>query len=394
MPPGTCSRSLFPVVFLMDTSPSLFRRWCMLGMRYAGFVATGTSMKTERTAVLLGICLVLTSLTVNALERGRQVMITDPVQAEALMSTVENALWAGDGQAADKPVYVIYSTQCGWSRKLFEDTRGLGEQVQLRWIAAAALGADQVVSVRDSTTIAAAFAGNAGAPADPGYGARGVAYNHATMNSTSRQLQPFGGGQSFAFPTLIYRTAQGVRVIAGNPPDLAQLGRELISQPDKAELRPAAVDLVREPVSAVRTPRLNAFTNHGQSQVAVHALPHDLAPVLDQLQPGYRIPASGVIADSPWVEVQPWGAQGPRAYVNAPLDAKLALLEFQVRPAGGNVVATRELTIHTHPAADAPVLDTLAQGYQVRKTGEVQLDGRIWDEVQPFTDNTKGYIPR
>lgn len=351
-------------------------------------------MRLARITVPLGLCLALASLTVNALDRGRQVMITDPAQAETLMATVENALWAADGTRADKPVYVIYSTQCGWSKKLFEDTRRLGEHVQLRWIAAAALGADQVVTKRDGATVAAAFAGAAGAPEDPGFGARGVAYNHATMTSTHSQLRPFGGGDSFPFPTLIYRTEQGVRVIAGNPADLSQLQREPVSQPDKADLRPAALDLVREPVNTVRRPGLNAFTNRGDAWLDLRALPDERAPVLDRLDPGYEIPASGVVADSPWVEVEPWGTQGPKAYVHAPLEAKLALLEFPVRPASGHVVATRPLEIRSHPVAEAPLLDTLPEGYQVRKTGEVQLDGGIWDQVQPFTDDTKGYILR
>ncbi|HEX7034803.1 MAG TPA: hypothetical protein VF210_03470 [Pseudomonadales bacterium] len=352
-------------------------------------------MSLARIPAWLGLCLALVGANANALDRGRQVMITDPVQAETLLATVENALWAADGNKADKPVYVIYSTECAYSKKLFQDTRGLGDRVQLRWIAAAARGADQVVSKRDGATIAAAFAGTAGAPADPGFGERGVAYNLATMNSTHGQLRQFGGGNSFAFPTLIYRTEQGVRVIAGNPADLSQLEREAISQPDRAELRPAALDLVREPVTAVRRPSLTVFTNHGNVPVPVRALPDDRAPMLDQLTTGYQLPASGVVPGSPWIEVEPWGPQGPKAYVNAPLEAKLAMLDFQVRPVGGHVVAeTRDLEIRSHPVSDAPIIDTLPQGYQVRKSGEVQVDGRIWDEVLPFTDNTKGYVLR
>jgi hypothetical protein len=323
------------------------------------------------------------------------VLVTDPVRGERLMTAVENALWVPDGTAADRPVYVIYSTQCGFSRQLFERTRAANPGLQLRWIAAAALGADQVVSVRDTATMAAAFAGAAGRPADPGFGARGVAYNYAVMNGANHHLRQFGRGQSFQFPTLIYRTAAGVRIVIGMPDDLSGIAREILAQPERTSLQPAGLDLVREPVKTERVARLSHFSNDGSTPIAVHAWPSDLAPMLDELASGYRIPASGVVPGTGWIEVQPWGPSGVKAYVHAPLEVRLLQLEFQVKRATGHVAASRgALQVHSHPDLEAPVIDTVEQGYQVRKSGEVTLNGRTWDEVMPFASDTRGYVLR
>lgn len=334
------------------------------------------------------------AMSVTAMDRGRQVLITNPAHQQELMSLVENAIWASDGSAADKQVYVIYSTQCGWSKKLFNDTRELGDKLQLRWIPAAAAGADQVVSVRDGTTVAAAFDGSQGTPADPQAGQRGVNYNYAVMNSTSRLLKEYGGGSSFSFPTLIYRTDKGVQVISGNPADLKPLAEQVVSQPDKAVLMPAGLALTANAVSTKPASKFKQYTNNEEQAVKVYALPDTAAPVLDLLPSGYQLPVSGIVSEQPWAEVLPWGNRGPKAYIYAPLEIKLAALEYQVKRASGNITASRDLQVRSHPDVQAPVLTVLEKGYQLTKSGEVELNGKTWDEVVVFTDGTKGYISR
>lgn len=72
----------------------------------------------------------------------------------ALAGHGENAIRAADGHAADKPVYVLYSTDCAWSKRLYDDTRILAGKVQLRWIPVAGGTASGVVAARDGASIA------------------------------------------------------------------------------------------------------------------------------------------------------------------------------------------------------------------------------------------------
>jgi len=95
-------------------------------------------MRSYLCVPLLFLALIAASPAAAALGRSDQILITDPLQAQRLMTAVENALWVADGDDAANPVYVIYSTQCGFSQQLFERTRNPGLKVQLRWIAAAA----------------------------------------------------------------------------------------------------------------------------------------------------------------------------------------------------------------------------------------------------------------
>jgi hypothetical protein len=87
-------------------------------------------------AAFVGVLLLASTQASASLSRGQQALITDANDMERIMTTVENAIWASDGSAADRPVYVVYSTECSWSRALHEQTRGLTDQLQFRWIPA------------------------------------------------------------------------------------------------------------------------------------------------------------------------------------------------------------------------------------------------------------------
>lgn len=334
------------------------------------------------------------SSTVAALERGRQLLITEQAVADSILSTVENALWASDGSIAEKPVYIVYSTECGWSKRLYEQSRQLGDKLQLRWIPVAARGADTVVAERSGASVAAAFAGQFGSAPDKALAKRGVDYNYAVMNSLSFQFKPYYNDNSFAFPTLIYQTADGVKVISGNPPSIDVLQQEVLTQPGKAGLQPAAVELTAEPVVVHKSPRLSAYVNLNSTSAKVFAAPDLRAPQLDLLAQGFEMPVTGIVTNSPWIEVAPWGNRGPKAYIQDELTARLALLSFQVKRSSGNLVADKPLQIRSHPDSSAPVLDTLEKGYQLTKSGVVELNGKIWDEIILYTDGTKGYVAR
>lgn len=334
------------------------------------------------------------SLPVKALDRGRQLQITDAAQSSALLGTVENAIWAADGKASDKVIYVIYSTECGWSQKLFNDTRHLSEQVQLRWIPVAARQAPAVVTDRTADAVAAAFSGKAGQVADGAKAQRAVQYNNAVMTSTTYQFRPYAQDRTFAFPTLIYKTAAGVKVIAGNPADLNAVVAEVQRQAGKSELTPAGLTMTANPVLLDKKKKLAPFGHNLPQPVKLYAAPSEQAAVVEELAQGFQMDVTGTVKDSDWLETQPWGPKGISAYIKAADYVRFSRLEFQVKRAGGNLVTKNTVQIRTHPDAQAPILDTLQPGFELSRSGEVELNGQIWDEVIVYTDGTKGYIAR
>jgi hypothetical protein len=76
-------------------------------------------MKSTLMKLGLGIILFGSSTAAMALDRGRQLLITEQVPAQNLLSTVQNAIWASDGQPTEqaKVIYVVYNPQCAWSVK-------------------------------------------------------------------------------------------------------------------------------------------------------------------------------------------------------------------------------------------------------------------------------------
>ena len=172
-------------------------------------------MRLARCLMALSLLLVLPQPGL-AVDRGRQVVVTKPDDAARLMDAVENAVWAADGTPASKAVYVVYSTDCAWSKRLFDDTRALAGNVQLRWIPVAGSTAASVVAGRDAASVANAFAGRAARAGDAS-AQRALVYNHGVMDSITYQLRPYDRSKTFAFPTLVYRSGKSVKVVAGNP---------------------------------------------------------------------------------------------------------------------------------------------------------------------------------
>ena len=120
------------------------------------------------------------------------------------------------------------------------DTRALAGNVQLRWIPVAGSAAGSVVAGRDSASVAGAFSGRASRAGDAS-AQRSLVYNHGVMDSITYQLRPYDRSKTFAFPTLVYRSGKSVKVVAGNPRNLATLAAEVASEPRAASLGPAGL---------------------------------------------------------------------------------------------------------------------------------------------------------
>lgn len=336
----------------------------------------------------------LISCQVFALDRGRQLLISDTEHAKSLLTVLENAVWAKDGQSSGKIAYVVYSTECGWSRKLYQDSRSLQSEVELRWIPVAAKGADYVAEQRNTDAVALTFQGQAGQLGSADSARRAVNYNYGVLQSANFHFKRYANDRTFAYPTIMYQTTGGLKVIAGNPADLKVMVAEIQSTPDKLQLQPAGVEIVKQDIKIEQRTGLKNYQNNKSSAIMVFGAPSTRAPIIDQLEPGYSIEATGLVAGTDWIEMLPYGPSGPRAYVEDKLIAKLSRLEFKVASASGNVVAKNNLKIRSYPDHEAPVLDTLEKGYQLNRVGTVELAGNHWDVVVVYNDGTRGYIAR
>lgn len=346
-------------------------------------------MRTQRWVVGLVLSFLLAGAAGAATEnRGAQTVVRDAAQIDAIMGALEDSVWVADGAQADKQVYVIFSTECGYCQKLFYDSRGKVSNVQFRWIAHCCngSGAEAIVESRGVDAIANAYARKVQAASNPERAARAMVVNQWASQAVSGNL---------IYPMLIYRTANGVVVNYGLPPDLDAMISTVASRSDRANHQPRSLTQIDKPLMLASAGGMKSYFNSTGKPMAMYAQP-DLGSqkVLDiPVDYGYEVVG---FANDEWIVVKGLMMSGGRytpAYIHAPTDIRLARLKFTVRPVRGLVVAqSRPMEIRLHPDLASPVVDRLDAGYQMDKTGEVSLDGKTWAQVQVYTDGTKGYI--
>ncbi len=325
---------------------------------------------------------------------SRHLLVPPGPEADLLMETVEHAVWAADGEGADRSIYVVYSTDCVWSQRLHEASRALTESFQLRWIPARGPHAEHVVSERNGTAVTNAFAGRSGA-VDGAVGRAAVHYNYRVVMSLLQQLSEQQPGYRVSYPTVIYRTDAGVQVIDGFPSNIEELARRVARQPEQADLEPAGLRIVGTRYQRLRSLHLDHYPNETSEPRLLRAFPDHQAPWVMSLDPEYSVRVSAVIDGGEWLELTPFGPNDPPAFVHDPFYARLATLQYQVRPARGTYNAGREPEQALRlPVLGAPVIADVPAGFRIPKTGEVHIDGQVWDQVQVFADGTRGYIPR
>ena len=323
---------------------------------------TKTKRTTRRARGLWALALsMLLPVHGLAVDRGRQVVVTRPDDAARLMDAVENAVWAADGKPASKAVYVVYSTDCAWSKRLFDETRALAGNVQLRWIPVAGNTAASVVAARDSAGVGNAFAGR-GTRAVDAAAQRGVVYNQGVMDSITYQLRPYDRSKTFAFPTLVYRSGKSVKVVAGNPRNLATLAAEVLNEPRAASLVPAGIALSAQPPTLLRSRNLPKWAHLNDTPMIFRAAPSPQAPAIDDLAKDFLVPVSGIVGTTGWIEVAPWGLDKRKAYVHDPVMARMAMLDYRVKPQGGQWQAPATVQVREFPDNEAHVLETLKTG--------------------------------
>lgn len=355
--------------------------------------STGGFMRVMSGAAFALACL-LPWFSADAVDRGKQVSITRKDHVAKLMDAVENAVWAADGQAAQKPVYVVYNTDCAFSQRFFQESRALAGKVQFRWIPVHGEEALDVVNLRNGSAVANAFANRRERAGDPAAAQRRLDYNKGVENSINYQMRGYDNSRTFAYPTLIYQTANGVKVVAGAPKSLSALAAEVSAQPRNADIVPAALAITAQPLQVAKSRNLPKWYHEQPAPVLLRAAPSQMAVAVDDLDKDLLVPVSGIVAGTGWIEVAQYGPTGPKAYVHDPLMARMALLDYRVKPQGGNWDAHGTTEVRGFPDSEAPVLETLRGGERYRRSGVVELDGRVWDQIVLYVDGTVGYVAR
>lgn len=323
--------------------------------------------------------------------RGTEQLVTNPAEVKRILAALDNGVWVADGSAADTHVYVIYSTACGFSKRLFADTRAMPSRPQFRWLTVAAqgYGAEMVVTKRTVEAVRDAFVGKYAAGTDAATASRAINFNLLLTSVLPRS-------STLVFPTLIYKTAQGLKISYGAPANLQALTLAVQSRPDRAAYQPANLRWLSEPTVITPSKHLREYFNLSASPVPLRIAPYPDAPVVLEVPKGYGFPVDSVV-NNEWIRVPARKLEESTVYgyIHVPLEIKLANLEFTVQPANGVVKTGSDvLEIRSHPTIDAPVIDRPGPGLLIKKTGEVMLEGRNWVEVVVYTDGTKGYIAR
>ena len=337
------------------------------------------------------IIVIVSALTAWSQTRGSEQLVTNPDQVKRILTALDDGVWVADGSAADTHVYVIYSTACGFSKKLFAETRTLPNRPQFRWLtfAAEGHGAEMVVSKRTVESVRDAFAGKYTASTDAATARRAISINQSLQRVLPNQ-------SSLLFPTLIYKTTQGLRISHGAPADLRKLTATVQSRPDRAAYQPASLDWLRKPATMTPPNRLREYVNSSATPVPLHMAPYSHAPIVDEVPNGYVLSVDAV-ANGEWIRVvaSKIETSDVYGYIHAPLQIKLANLEFTVQRASGIVkTGNGSLEIRSHPTMDAPVIERPGPGFEIQRTGEVEFEGRHWVEVLVYDDGTKGYIAK
>lgn len=74
--------------------------------------------------------------------------------------------------------------------------------------------------------------------------------------------------------------------------------------------------------------------------------------------------------------------------------ARMATLEFRVKPQGGQWQARDTVQVREFPDTEAPVLETLKPGERYQRRGVVDRNGEAWEQIVLYADGTPGYVKR
>jgi hypothetical protein len=314
------------------------------------------------------------------LQDGQRLTYTNSEDKKLLLSRMDNALWAADDEPLAKHMYVIYSPSCGWSKKLYDDTRTLTDEVQLRWVTYEGPGSSTVAAKRDARSVQSSFEGRL--PETPDR--KALFYNKTAVGTIYDYLED---GDGFGYPTVIYLSQEGVVVVSGYPEDLDALVADIKPRPKKASYTPGGLKIINTNIDVQRLPGISRYANLTNATMPIQAFPGKAGIKVGELPPETSLPMTGVVK-SGWVAVRAFTGNTV-GYIHDPQFVKLSTMKINVKPERGDFSALdRDYDVRSHPTKEAPVVSQIERGYMLDKTGRVG----DWVQVIYFTDGTKGYV--
>lgn len=335
--------------------------------------------------------LALAVLGLSGAALGQGSLIDDPERAARLLAVLDDAAWIADGEASDRHVYVVASTDCGYCARLFEDSRRHRDGVQLRWLllGSRAGGAGALLAADDAALLGQAYAGT---PAPAGEPAGQALLDVNAWLPTLLELD------LTVTPTFLFQGRGGLRVVPGLGDGLAGLLPQVQARPGGAATVSRSRALVAAGLPAAGPARDRILVNFRDADLPLHVLPDRQAPAAGALTPGQSYTVTGLVGDD-WVEVaalqrtEPGGGIVP-GYLYSPEDVRLLRLDYRIEPSHGEVVASgTALPVHSHPDPAAPVILRLEPGQSLPRKGTVHgPDGR-WAAVLLFSDGRPAFVP-
>lgn len=238
--------------------------------------------------------------------------------AADLIDLLYNLTWIPDGGPWEKHAYVVYAPWCPYCKRLYALSRPLAGRMQLRWIPAgsrtaqwrrynAALGLS-----RDPRQLAAVF--TAGRVTETGSKHfPSVDLNEGVIAAHSAEISELAG-RTWGFPTVVYRSAAGVKGFTGIATNFEDRLATAVDDPRYPVDRSKSLELLRRSFS--ETPLLDNQHVRGRRRTDVHALPFADAPVIGRFDAGEsRLALAEIAADGGrWVAI-PFYRDDLRGYV-------------------------------------------------------------------------------
>ena len=201
---------------------------------------------------------------------------------------LESLAWVPDGPASDRQVYVISAPWCGYCRRLYNNTKDLAD-LQLRWIKTGARNAKHARQIaaaslsREPAALQAIYLGGTLPAVPDGPAAERIVDIHERAFSVlSEEIKQRTGGR-WGFPTLVYATADGLRVTGASDDPASQLS-DVLARPEARDLEPLAPRVANAEFAT--EPLEGTVVGTGAGDGAVRLLPGAHAPVITRLREG------------------------------------------------------------------------------------------------------------
>ncbi|NCC53576.1 MAG: hypothetical protein EOM20_20530 [Spartobacteria bacterium] len=218
-------------------------------------------------------------------------------QEDALM-LADKSLWIAEGDNPDRPVYVIFSTACGYSKKMYDESQQFKSGYQFRWIPVGGPDAGWLAMHGGPEDLAERI-GSPGPAGTDEASQQAIRHNNIFLHKLART----SGMRSLSFPVIIWHNGSRTRIrsVRDNLPAMLQdvAAIETGRDPDKFRTLIASTPLY-EPDGA------GGQFSARSGDAPVYMYPDTDSLVLTIVKTGYVLPQKGRTPDGKWAAVQPF----------------------------------------------------------------------------------------